>query len=397
MTLTNKPAERMGAIPFSGIRRIFEAASRLEADGRDIVHLNIGRPDFDTPTHIKQAAKAALDAGRVHYTSNYGELALRRAIATKLRVDNGLQYEPETEILVTSGVSEAIAIAILGFLTPGDEILVPAPAYLNYFHCATLAGAVPIPVPLRQKNDFQLDAQDVLDRITPRTRMLAVVTPQNPTGSVCPASVLDQLAEVARSSDLIVLADEIYEKLVYGGLEHASIAALPGMRERTITLNGFSKAYSMTGWRIGYAAAPRPVIDVLVRIVQYTTVCANSFAQAGALAALDGPQEPVNTMRDEFDRRRRLVIDRLSAIPGLTSAQLQGAFYAFPDVSAFGLDDSALADRLLQDHGVAVVPGSAFGPGGEGHLRLSYATEYGRLAAGLDRLAEGLAALRAKR
>jgi aminotransferase len=393
MSAAVRPAERMERIPFSGIRRIFEAASRLEASGRDVVHLTVGRPDFDTPVHIKEAAKAALDAGQVHYTSNYGIPELRAAIAGKLRADNGLDYDA-SEVLVTHGASQAIALAVQGFLGPGDEVLVPSPAYLNYFHVATLAGTTAVPVPLRQENEFQLDPQDVIDRITPRTRMLVVTTPQNPTGAVCPPSVLQRLAEVAVERDLLVLSDEIYEKLVYDGFEHGSIAAFPGMKERTFTINGFAKAYSMTGWRIGYVAAPRSMVDVMVRIVQYTTVCPTAFAQAGAVAALEGPQQPVEDMRAEFDRRRRLVRDRLDAMPGVRSAGLQGAFYAFPDVSSYGLSDDEVADRLLNEAGVAVVPGSAFGPGGEGHLRLSYATEYGRLAEGLTRMADGLSRIR---
>ncbi|HZV52450.1 MAG TPA: pyridoxal phosphate-dependent aminotransferase [Candidatus Dormibacteraeota bacterium] len=389
MSLTIRPAERMERIPFSGIRRIFEAAAALEREGRDIVHLTVGRPDFDTPEHIKRAAREALDAGLVHYTSNYGLVELRRAIVRKLAADNGLAYD-ESEVLVVQGASQAIAVAIQGFLGPGDELLVPSPAYLNYLHCATLAGAVAVPVPLRDENDFQLDPDDVIERITPRTRMLVVNTPQNPTGAVCPPDVLRRIAEIACERDLLVLSDEIYEKLVYGSFEHASMAAFPGMKERTFTVNGFAKAYSMTGWRIGYVAAPKPLIDVMVRIVQYTTVCPTSFAQAGAVAALEGPQEPVARMRAEFDRRRHLVQQRLAAVPGLTCARLQGAFYAFPDVTSYGLSDDDLADRLLVEAGVAVVPGSAFGPGGAGHVRISYATDYDRLAIGLERLADGL-------
>lgn len=392
MSVAVRPAERMENIPFSGIRRIFEAASALERDGRDVVHFTVGRPDFDTPAHIKDAAKEALDAGNVHYTSNYGLAELRRAIARKLAADDGLDYD-ESEVLVVHGASQGIGVAIQGFLGPGDEILVPSPAYLNYVHCATLAGATAVPVPLRDENDFQLDPRDVVDRITPNTRMLVVTTPHNPTGAVCPPEVLARLAEIACERDLLVLSDEIYQKLVYDGFEHASIAAFPGMKERTFTINGFAKAYSMTGWRIGYVAAPAPMIDVMVRIVQYTTVCPTSFAQVGAVAALEGPQDAVRAMRMEFDRRRRLVQERLDAMPGVACARLQGAFYAFPDVSSFGLSDDDLADRLLADTGVAVVPGAAFGPGGAGHVRISYATDYDRLSEGLDRLARGLARL----
>jgi aspartate/methionine/tyrosine aminotransferase len=385
-----RAAARMDAIPFSGIRRIFEEAAVLEAQGRDIVHLTVGRPDFDTPGHIKAAAQQALERGQVHYTSNYGLPELRRAIAAKLAADNGLCYDADREVLVTHGASQAIAIVLQGFTGPGDEVLVPSPAYLNYFHCATLAGATAVPVPLRQENDFQIDPEDVLDRITRKTRMLVLTTPHNPTGAVCPPEVLQELARIAVERDLLVLADEIYEKLIYDGLEHCSIAGFPDMKARTFTINGLAKAYSMTGWRIGYVAAPEEMIDVLVRIVQYTTVCPTSFAQVGAVAALEGPQEPVATMRAEFDRRRRLVAERLGSIPGIRSARLQGAFYAFPDVSAFGGSDDDLADRLLREAGVAVVPGSAFGPGGEGHIRISYATTYPRLALGLDRLAQAL-------
>lgn len=391
MTVANsgiESADRMAALPFSGIRRISEAAGRLERQGRDVVHLTIGRPDFDTPAHIKEAAKAALDAGKVHYTSNWGIPQLRQAIATKLRAENGIDLDWETEILVVSGAAQAIAISMLGFLNPGDEVLLPVPAYTSYLHMAAFAGARVVPVPLDEARGFALDPAELRGRITSRTRMLVLVSPGNPTGAIWSQESLTEVAALAAEHGLLVIADEIYEKLVYGGHHHFSIASLPEVRERTITINGFSKAYSMTGWRLGYVAASRPLIDVLVRLVQYTTTCATTFAQWGAVAALTGPQDAVEEMRLEFDRRRNLVERSLSRMPGVVCAPLQGAFYAFPDVSELGLSAAELADRLLEEASVAVVPGSVFGPGGEGHLRISYATDYRRLEEGLGRLAD---------
>jgi aspartate/methionine/tyrosine aminotransferase len=377
---------RMAAIPFSGIRQIAEVANQLERAGRDIVHLTIGRPDFDTPTHIKEAAKEALDHGFVHDTSNYGIPELRQAIADKLRTDNAIEVDPASELLVVSGVSQAIAACFLGLLGPGDEVLVPTPAYLNYLHCATLAGAVAVPVPLRPENGFQPDPDEVAALITPRTRMLVLVSPNNPTGAVWPALVLRRLADLVAEHELLLLSDEIYEKLVYSGHQHFSVASLPQARNLTLTLNGFSKAFSMTGWRLGYIAAAEPLINVLVRVIQYIATCPNSFAQWGAVAALCGTQEPVEEMRTEFDRRRQLVQERLRSMPGVQCPELQGAFYAFSDISALGLPDEEFAEYFLRHASVAVVPGSAFGEGGAGHIRISYACSYDRLQLGLDRL-----------
>jgi len=380
----------MDSIPYSGIRKLFQAATAMQAEGRDIVQLTIGRPDFDTPSHIKEAAKAALDTGQVHYTSNFGTPELRSAIAAKLRNDNGLRFDPEGELLVVNGVSEAIATIFLALVGPGDDVLIPVPAYLNYMHCATLAGARAIPVPLQQGDGYHLTVADLEPYVTPQSRLLVLVSPHNPTGSVIPEHDMAELAAFAVRHDLLVVSDEIYEKLVYGGARHVSIATFPGMRERTIVVNGFSKAYSMTGWRVGYVAAIKPIIDLLVRVIQYTTICPNSFAQAGAVAALLGPQEPVAMMRDEFDRRRQLVAARLAELTTCSASPMEGAFYAFIDVSSITSDDSDLALRLLEHASVAVVPGSAFGEVGNGHIRVSYALGYDRLNEGLSRLIEGL-------
>lgn len=383
-------AQRMDSIPYSAIRKVYQAATAMQAAGHDIVQLTIGRPDFDTPSHIKEAAKAALDAGHVHYTSNFGLPELRAAIAAKLQDDNGLHFDPESELLVVNGVSEAIATIFLSLVGPGDDVLIPVPAYLNYMHCATLAGARAIPVPLQQGDGYHLTAADLEPFVTPRSRILVLVSPHNPTGSVIRERDMAELAVFALRHNLLVVSDEIYEKLVYGSARHVSIATLPGMRERTIVINGFSKAYSMTGWRVGYIAAIKPIIDLLVRVIQYTTICPNSFAQAGAVAALLGPQQPVDMMRDEFNRRRELVAGRLTELTTCSASPMEGAFYAYIDVSSITSDDSNLALRLLEHASVAVVPGSAFGDVGRGHIRISYALGYDRLSEGLSRLIRGL-------
>jgi aspartate/methionine/tyrosine aminotransferase len=387
-----KIAKRAQGLAPSGIRRIDDRAERLRHEGRDIIQLTIGRPDFDTPRHIKEAAKAALDAGNVHYTSNRGTLELRRAISEKLLRENRITADPETEVLVTTGAIQAMAVVFQALLDPGDEVLLPTPGYSNYAGMAKLHGAQVIPVRLRSEDGFALDPNAVLSSVGPRARMLVLITPNNPTGAVWPERVLQEVAQLAADRDLIVVSDEIYEKQVYNGNRHCSIATLPGMRERTITINSFSKAYSMTGWRLGYVVAPASVVDAMVPLVQHSTVCPTSFAQAGAIAALRGSQEPIEDMRLELDRRRRLVSDMLERMPGVHLTPLQGAFYAFPKVD--GHDDQ-LADRLLEEAGVATVPGSAFGQAGVGHLRLSYAVDYDRLREGLERLGSWLDQTRA--
>lgn len=389
-------AARANAVEQSTVRAIFEKTARMERDGIEIIHLEIGGPDFDTPAHIKEAAKRALDAGHVHYTSNYGLPELRRAIAAKLARENGIQVSAEDEIIVTVGATEAILLAIGSFLDPGDEVLVPEPSWPNYRNSALWVGAVPVSVPLRDENGFQLDPADVRQRITPRTKMLTVVTPQNPTGSVTGRERLEAIAKLAQEHNLIVLADEIYERIVYD-VSHVSIASLPGMAERTLTINGFSKYFSMTGWRLGYLAGPRALLAPMVKVREYLTSCPTTFAQYGAVAALDGPQEPAQAMVAEFRRRRDLVVAGLNAIPGVSCVMPGGAFYAFPNVKRFGVPDTEIADHILERAHVAVVPGSAFGPAGEGYLRLSYASSYESLQEALPRIAAALAELPLRR
>lgn len=380
------PAERMELVPFSGIRKVFERAKALEREGRAVVFMETGRPDFDTPAHIKEAAKRALDEGQVHYTSNFGTPELRAAIAAKLARDNRLTYDPGTEILVTVGACEAIFDAFLAFVNPGDEVLYPEPSWLNYAAASRLAGATPVPIPLRESNKFQVDPDDVRRRLSPRTRLLVLVSPHNPTGTVQSPEVLGRLAELAVQRDLLVLSDEIYEKIIYDGLEHRSLASFPGMRERTITINGFSKAYSMTGWRLGYAAAPAPLIQSMNRVHQYNVACAPSFAQAGAVAALTGPQDCVGTMVAEFKRRRDLVVPALNAIEGLSCLTPGGAFYVWVNVTRRGVGEGEFAMGLLERALVSAVPGSVFGESGRGYVRFSYANSYERLAEAMQRI-----------
>jgi aspartate/methionine/tyrosine aminotransferase len=380
----------MESIPFSGIRRVFEEANRRQAAGEGIVHLEIGRPDFDTPAHIKEAAKRALNEGKVHYSSNYGVPELREAIAQKLEQDNGLSYDPATEIIVTVGTNEAVFITMLALLNPGDEVLIPDPCWLHYFYCTQMAGAVPISVPIREENDFNPDIEEFQRRITPKTRMIIINTPNNPTGAIYTDEVLEELAQLAREKDLLVLSDEIYEKMVYSGNRHFSIGGLPGMRERTITVNGFSKIYAMTGWRLGYAAANQELTRAMIRIHQYTTVCATSFAQWGAVEALNGPQGEAEMMVKEFDRRRKLVYAALKEMPGVEVVEPKGAFYIFPNIKSLGKSAEELTWYLLDEAKVAVVPGTTLGSFGADYIRISYANSYQNLEIAMDRMRAAL-------
>lgn len=383
-------AKRMEQIPFQAIRSVGEEVARLEKQGKHVIHMEIGRPDFDTPAHIKQAAKDALDQGLVHYTSNYGIPELREAIADKLRADNNLAVDPVTEVIVTVGTIEAILIALLATLDPGDEILIPDPAWTSYQHCIRMIEANPVSIPLREENGFKPSIEDLEAHLTPRTKAMLISSPHNPTGVVLSKGELEQLADFARQKDLLVLSDEIYEKLVYDEAKHYSIGSFPGMKERTITINGFSKAYSMTGWRLGYVAASKELINAMIRVHQYCTVCATSFAQKGAVQALRGPQEPMYAMIKEFDRRRLMVLDYLSQIPEVTCIRPQGAFYMFPSIKNFGVPSADLAKYLLYEANVALTAGVFFGQYGEDYIRISYANSYENMELGMQRMVEAL-------
>lgn len=385
-----RPAPRMDLVPFSGIRKVFKRGKALEREGRPVIFLETGRPDFYTPAHIKQAAKRALDAGEVHYTSNYGIPALRAAIAGKLRRGNGLTHVPGTEVLVTVGAAEAILCAVLAFAGPGDVLLYAGPSWLNRAAVPRLAGAIPVPIPLRESASYQIGKDDVRRHLTLRTRLLVIASPHNPTGAVRSQATLRQLADLAIRRDLLVISDEIYEKIMYDGLAHVSLGSFPGMRERTITVNGFSKAYSMTGWRIGYAAAPQPIIQTMNRVHQYTVACACSFAQAGAVAALTGPQECVFAMVAEFRRRRDLMVPGISAVQGLSCIRPGGAFYAWVNTAGTGMTSEEFSLKLLETECVPGVPGTVFGASGEGYVRFSFSNSYENLAEAVRRLAHFL-------
>ena len=365
-------------------------AVELEASGRSIVHFEIGEPDFDSPPEAKAAAMAALAAGKVHYTANHGEPELLEAISEKLARDNDLHYDPAGEIVVTTGGAEGLLDTTMAFVGPGDEVVIPEPAWPHYRACVLLAGGVPVGVTTRASEGHVPDPEAVAKAITPRTRMLVVNTPNNPTGAVYPREVLAELGAVAERHGLVVLSDEMYERLVHRGA-HTATAAVAANRERTVTLNGFSKAYAMTGWRLGYLAAPGALLEPIVKVHQFATVCSPPFVQAGGVAAYRGDQEHARMMRDAFAARLQIVRARIERIDGLALAEPAGAFYAFPQITAPAWSSTDLARALLEQAGVALVPGEAFGPAGAGHLRLSYAVSEAELHEGLERIAAFMA------
>lgn len=392
-----KQSIKMNDIPFSGIRKVTEAVAKLEKEGKDIISLSIGRPNFDTPAHIKEAAKKSLDEGHIFYTSNYGTESLRQAVADKLKRDNGLDYEM-SDVIVTVGANQAVSIAMTALLDPGDEVLVPNPSWLHYFYCADLVGAKTVSYPLLEENNFNVVPEDIEKLVTPKTKMVIVNSPNNPTGSVLSKESLQAIADIAEKYDLVVLSDEIYEKLIYDDSVHHSIASLPGMRDRTVMIHGVSKSYSMTGWRIGFAVtANKEFISAMIRVLQYTVTCANSFAQDGAEVALNGPQDCVEDMRQQFDRRRKLVYDRINKIEGLSCIAPKGAFYCFVNIKKLGMSDEEASNYYINEAGVAMVPGSAFGEYGKGYLRVSFANSYENIEKAMDRIARATVAYLAKK
>ena len=375
-------AARVLAVPPSGIRRFFDILATMD----DVISLGVGEPDFDTPERIVAAGVRSLHAGRTHYTSNYGTLELRRALATHLEQRYGVAYDPATDLLITVGASEAVDLALRATCDPGDEVILHEPSYVAYVPAIVFAGGVVRHVATRLEDDFALDPAAVEAAITPRTKALFLGYPCNPTGAVLPDDVQDALADIARRHDLLVYSDEIYDRLAYGTYRHRAFSALPGMRNRTILMGGFSKAYAMTGWRVGWLAAPAGILEGIVKVHQYGIMSAPTTAQDAALEAIVGGEADVERMRAEYDRRRRLLVDGLNAL-GLRTFEPRGAFYAFPEVTtATGLSDEAFAERLLTEEKVAVIPGSAFGPSGAGHVRMCYATSYERLEEALERI-----------
>ena len=386
-------ADRMEALPFSGIRVMMERANKMQKEGCDVIHMEIGRPDFDTPEVIKKAAYDSLEKGRVFYTSNYGTPELRAAIAEKLTKENGVEYKPE-EILVTIGVGEGTYASMAAFHNPGDEVLVPNPVWLNYIHVPNFFGVTPVTYTLKEENDFQIDIDEIISKITDKTKMMVINTPGNPTGTVQSRETLEKLAEIAKKYDLLVVADEIYEKLTYGGVKHVSIASLPGMKERTITLNGFSKCYSMTGWRCGFAACgDKRIAKVMTNCLSHALGSIGAMNQAAMAEAMRGPQESVDEMRKVFEERRNYLVERMNRIDGVSCLKPDGAFYVMMNLEKLigrtlggrvirNADDFAMA--FLEKGLVAVVSCCAFDA--PNFVRWTYATSLETIKEGLDRL-----------
>ncbi len=363
----------------SGIRKFFDLISQTEG----VISLGVGEPDYVTPSSIRQACVDALKAGRTKYTSNCGISDLRQEIASYLASRFGLSYDEE-EIIITVGVSEAVDLALRAIVNPGDEILIGEPCYVSYAPCTVLAGGQPVFVPTRVEDQFRLCKKEIVSRITEKTKAILISYPNNPTGAIMKKEDLEEIAQVARKYDLLVISDEIYAELTYEG-RHVSIASLPGMKERTILLNGFSKSFAMTGWRVGYAAGPSEIIGAMLKIHQYTMLCAPSISQWAALYALREASQFVEEMVAEYDRRRKLIVNGLREI-GLPCFEPKGAFYVFPSIKHTGMSSEEFCESLLMEEKVAVVPGSAFGPSGEGYVRCCYATSPSEIEEALERI-----------
>ena len=374
-------SKRVAGLKPSGIRKFFDIAATM----KDVISLGIGEPEFTTPKPILDAGIRSLQNGETHYTSNWGRLELRQAIADNLKKLYGVSYDPTNEVIATVGVSEALYLTFVAILEPGDEVIIPTPCFVSYQAEVILAGGVPVEIPARVENDFCIDPADIRKAITPRTKCIFIGYPSNPTGAVATREVMLEIAKIAEEFDLMVVSDEIYDRLVYD-FEHVCFPALSeDLKKRTILLGGFSKDYAMTGWRIGYACGPADIIQGLVRIHQYTIMSAPTTAQDAALVALQQGEPYVQEMVTEYDRRRRLLVAGLNRL-GLTTFEPRGAFYAFPNIQASGMNDEDFAEKLLREEHVAVVPGNAFGPGGDGFTRMCYATEYSKIEEALHRM-----------
>jgi len=373
-------SDRVAQAPPSGIRKFFDIAATME----DVISLGIGEPDFITPDPILEEGIASLKRGETQYTSNSGTLKLRAAISKHIERLYGVRYDPVDEILVTVGVSEALYLAITAVVNPGDEVIVPEPCFVSYAPEVGFAGGVPVTVSAHVEDDFQVTAETIEKAITPRTKAILLGYPNNPTGAVMSRDTMQEIAELAIERDILVLSDEIYDRLVYG-VEHTCVPSLPGMRDRTILLGGFSKNYAMTGWRIGYTCAHADLLAAMRKVHQYTIMSAPTASQAAAVVALEQGDKHVEAMRQEYDRRRRLIVDGFNTL-GLDCFEPRGAFYAFPSITASGMNSDDFAMRLLEEEEIAVVPGEAFGKSGAGFVRASYATAYEKLEEALNRI-----------
>lgn len=389
---TDLIADKAASLQPSGIRKFFDIVTEME----DVISLGVGEPDFDTPWHIRDEGIYSLEKGRTFYTSNSGLKELRMEIAAYLQRTQGLEYHYMSQIFVTVGGSEAIDLAMRAMINPGDEVLIPQPSYVSYEPCVVMADGKPVILELKEENRFRLTPEELEAAITPKTKILVMPFPNNPTGAIMEREDLEKLVPVIQKHDLFVVSDEIYAELTYGGKQHVSIASLPGMQERTILINGFSKAYAMTGWRLGYACGPRDVIRQMVKIHQYCIMCAPTTSQYAAVEALRNGDEDVRRMREAYDERRRFVLHTLREM-GLFCFEPEGAFYVFPCIREFGMTSDEFATNLLKEEKVAIVPGTAFGTCGEGYLRISYAYSIESLKKALKRLENYVRKLREKR
>ncbi len=378
--MRNPLNDTISAIPPSGIRKFFDIVSEM----KDAISLGVGEPDFDTPWHIRDEGIYSLEKGRTFYTSNAGLKELKIEICRYLKRRFDVTYDYQHEVMVTVGGSEAIDIALRAMLDPGDEVLIPQPSYVSYTPCTILAGGVPVPIELEEKNQFRLTKEKLLEKITPKSKILIMPFPNNPTGSIMEAEDLMEIAKVVEEKDLFVISDEIYSELTYKG-QHCTIAAFPGMKERTVLINGFSKSYAMTGWRLGYACAPENILSQMLKIHQFAIMCAPTTSQYAAVEALRNGDGDVAEMKEAYDQRRRFLVKSLRDM-GFDCYEPQGAFYVFPSIKKFGMTSEEFALRLLEEEKVAVVPGDAFGACGEGYLRISYAYSLEDLKRALERI-----------
>lgn len=389
---TDLIADKAASLQPSGIRKFFDIVAEMD----DVISLGVGEPDFDTPWHIRDEGIYSLEKGRTFYTSNSGLKELRMEIAAYLQRTQGLEYHYLSQIFVTVGGSEAIDLAMRAMINPGDEVLIPQPSYVSYEPCVVMADGKPVVIELKEENQFRLTPEELEAAITPKTKILVMPFPNNPTGAIMEREDLEKLVPIIEKHDLFVVSDEIYGELTYGGKKHVSIVALPGMQERTILINGFSKAYAMTGWRLGYACGPKEVIGQMVKIHQYCIMCAPTTSQYAAVEALRNGDEDVRRMRESYDERRRFVLFTLKEM-GLPCFEPEGAFYVFPCIREFGMTSDEFATNLLKEEKVAIVPGTAFGNCGEGYLRISYAYSIESLKKALKRLENYVRRLRGEK
>ena len=379
-------ASRVRDLAPSPTLAVSDRARQLKAQGIDVIDLGGGDPDFITPEHIRAAATEAMNTGDTHYVASAGIPSLRKAIADKLRADNGIEVDPNGGVIVTPGGKQALFEAALAFVEPGVEVMIPEPAWVSYGPMVELAGGTAVPVSLNPDDNWRLTLEALSEAWTPETRVLLINSPNNPTGRVFDEAELAAIATFAQEQDLLVFSDEMYEKILYDGQRHTSIATLPGMAERTLVFNGLSKAYAMTGWRLGYVAGPQPFMQQIEKVHSHSVTCATSFVQKAGVVALNGPQEFIGQLVAAWDRRRRNLAERLNAVNGVSCPLVEGAFYAFADIRGTGMTSTQAADLFLQEAHVAVTPGVAFGAAGEGHLRLSFATSDDLLEDAADRI-----------